>query len=58
MALINFIAFVISNILQNLIFMQTSLFTKAADISQISKSVQRNMTFIFNPFLYAVDDFV
>ena len=49
MALINVIAFVVSNIFYNLVFMFLSL-QITTDISTLLESVQRNLTFIFIVF--------
>ena len=58
MVLINIITFVVLKVLCNLIFMQNFCLQTTADISEISKNIQCNITFIFNVFSEAVNSFV
>ena len=60
MALISVITLVASNILYHLVFMQKYLLCLhiTADISKISRSVQYNITCIFNDLSGTVNDFV
>ena len=48
MALANLVTFVVFRILGNLISMEKFLMQITADVSEILKTIQRGLTFIFN----------
>ena len=58
MAKVNTIAFVVLKILCNRVFKQKFFLQITADKSKISKSVQNNITFIFNVLAEPGNDFM
>ena len=48
MTLVNFVAFVVLKILDNLVCMQNSLMQITADVSKILKIAQRDLAFTIN----------
>ena len=57
MVLINVIAFVVWNLLYNIVFKSLCL-QITADTSKISKKAQGNIIYVFNGLSDTVDDFV
>ena len=58
MALMNSVTFLVLKILRNLVSMRNSLNAKTAEVSKISKTIQRDLTLTFNVLLEYVIHFV
>ena len=57
MVFVNIIALEVLKIFHNLVFMQKSLFEITADVSTITKFIQRDLNFIFNEISENMDSF-